>query len=112
MNYAIDKNAYIQLMYSGYGKPATSVVPSIIGGYEEQEAYTYDVDKAKELMKEDVYKRQAILQTDWEILKAFRLNGKCRRNLLHSLMTVSYTHLDVYKRQEERCCCKAVISEN
>ena len=43
-NYAIDKDAYIQLMYSGYGKPATSVVPSIIGGYEEQEAYTYDVD--------------------------------------------------------------------
>ena len=37
MNYAIDKDAYIQLMYSGYGKPATSVVPSIIGGYEEQE---------------------------------------------------------------------------
>ena len=36
MNYAIDKDAYIQLMYSGYGKPATSVVPSIIGGYEEQ----------------------------------------------------------------------------
>ena len=26
-------------------------------------------------------------------------------------MAVSYTHLDVYKRQE-RCCCKAVISEN
>ena len=49
MNYAIDKDAYIQLMYSGYWKPATSVVPSIIGGYEEQEAYTYDVDKAKEL---------------------------------------------------------------
>ena len=42
-------------MYSGYGKPATSVVPSIIGGYEEQEAYTYDVDKAKELMKEAGY---------------------------------------------------------
>lgn len=55
MNYAIDKDAYIQLMYSGYGKPATSVVPSIIGGYEEQEAYTYDVDKAKELMKEAGY---------------------------------------------------------
>lgn len=30
----------------------------------------------------------AILQTDWEILKAFRLNGKCRRNLLHSLMNI------------------------
>lgn len=55
MNYAIDKDAYIALMYSGNGKPATSIVPSIIGGYEEQEAYTYDVEKAKELMKEAGY---------------------------------------------------------
>ena len=29
-----------------------------------------------------------ILQTDWEILKAFRLNGRFRRNLLHSLMNI------------------------
>ncbi|MDO4276107.1 MAG: ABC transporter substrate-binding protein [Eubacteriales bacterium] len=55
MNYAIDKDAYIALMYSGNGKPATSIVPSIIGGYEEQEPYTYDVEKAKELMKEAGY---------------------------------------------------------
>lgn len=55
MNYAIDKDAYIQLMYSGYGKPATSIVPSIIGGYEEQTPYTYDVEKAKSLLKEAGY---------------------------------------------------------
>ena len=55
MNYAIDKDAYIQLMYAGNGKPATSVVPSIIGGYKEQTPYTYDVEKAKELMKEAGY---------------------------------------------------------
>ncbi|MDC7289913.1 glutathione ABC transporter substrate-binding protein [Blautia schinkii] len=55
MNYAIDKDAYIALMYSGNGKPATSIVPSIIGGYEEQTPYTYDVEKAKELMKEAGY---------------------------------------------------------
>ena len=55
MNYAIDKDAYIQLMYSGYAKPATSIVPSIIGGYKEQTPYTYDVEKAKELMKEAGY---------------------------------------------------------
>ena len=52
MNYAIDKNAYVQLMYSGYGKPATSVVPQIITGYEEQPAYDFDLDKAKDLLKE------------------------------------------------------------
>lgn len=55
MNYAIDKEAYIKLMYSGYGKPATSIVPSIIGSYQEQPAYDYDLDKAKELMKEAGY---------------------------------------------------------
>lgn len=55
MNYAIDKEAYVKLMYSGYAKPATSIVPSIIGGYKEQTAYTYDVEKAKELMKEAGY---------------------------------------------------------
>lgn len=55
MNYAIDQDAYVQLMYSGYAKKATSVVPSIISGYEEQTEYTYDVEKAKELMKEAGY---------------------------------------------------------
>lgn len=55
MNYAIDQDAYVQLMYSGYGKKATSIVPSIIGGYEEQQEYTYDLEKAKELMKEAGY---------------------------------------------------------
>lgn len=55
MNYAIDKEAYVTLMYSGYGKPAASVVPSIISGYVEQKPYAYDVDKAKKLMKEAGY---------------------------------------------------------
>lgn len=55
MNYAIDKDAYVKLMYSGYGKPATSIVPPIISGYEKQKPYTYDLDKAKKLMKEAGY---------------------------------------------------------
>lgn len=55
MNYAIDKDAYIQLMYSGYGLPATSCVPSCISYYQEQTAYTYDVEKAKSLMEEAGY---------------------------------------------------------
>jgi glutathione transport system substrate-binding protein len=55
INYAIDKDAYVTLMYSGYAKPATSVVPSIIDGYKEQEAYDYNIEKAKELMKEAGY---------------------------------------------------------
>ena len=55
MNYAIDKDAYIKLMYNGMGLPATSCVPSIISYYEEQTPYTYDLDKAKELMEEAGY---------------------------------------------------------
>ena len=55
MNYAIDKNAYIQLMYAGYGLPATSIVPSCTSYYSEQTPYTYDLEKAKELMKEAGY---------------------------------------------------------
>lgn len=56
MNYAIDKNAYIQVMYAGYAKPATSIVPHIIGGYQEQEGgYEFNLEKAKELMKEAGY---------------------------------------------------------
>ena len=55
MNYAIDKEAYVQVMYNGNAKVATSLVPSIIHGYQEQEAYTYDLEKAKELMKEAGY---------------------------------------------------------
>lgn len=55
MNYAIDKDAYIKLMYSGYGLPATSVIPSCINYYKEQTPYTYDLEKAKALLKEAGY---------------------------------------------------------
>lgn len=55
MNYAIDKNAFLQVMYSGYGTIATSPIPEVIMYYAEQEPYTYDLDKAKALMKEAGY---------------------------------------------------------
>jgi glutathione transport system substrate-binding protein len=55
MNYAIDKDAYCQVMYSGYGTKATSVVPNCILYYEEQTPYDYDLDKAKELLAEAGY---------------------------------------------------------
>ena len=55
MNHAIDQEAYVQLMYNGFAKPATSVVPSIIPNYVTQTPYEYNVEKAKELMKEAGY---------------------------------------------------------
>lgn len=55
MNYAIDRNAYVQLMYAGYGAPATSVMAPSISYYSEQPAYNYDLDKAKSLLAEAGY---------------------------------------------------------
>lgn len=55
MNYAIDKNAYIKVMYDGHALPATSCVPNCISYYKEEPAYEYNLDKAKELMKEAGY---------------------------------------------------------
>ena len=55
MNYAIDKEAYCQVMYQGYGTPATSVAPASILYYEEQTPYDYDLEKAKSLMEEAGY---------------------------------------------------------
>jgi len=55
MNYAIDKEAYIQLMYAGYAEIASSTVPSIINFHSEQTPYTYDLAKAKSLLEEAGY---------------------------------------------------------
>lgn len=55
MNYAIDRNAYVQLMYAGYGAPATSVMAPSISYYSEQPAYDYNLDKAKSLLAEAGY---------------------------------------------------------
>lgn len=55
MNYAIDKDAYVALMYGGYGEAATSTVPSVIQYYKEQTPYTFDLEKAKALMEEAGY---------------------------------------------------------
>lgn len=55
MNYAIDKNAFVQVLYAGYGEVATSCIPAAIEGYKEQKVYDFDLDKAKSLMKEAGY---------------------------------------------------------
>lgn len=55
MNYAIDRNAYVKLMYAGYGAPATSVMAPAISYYSEQTPYEYDLEKAKALLAEAGY---------------------------------------------------------
>ncbi len=55
INYAVDKDAYVQVMYSGYATIADSVFPSTISYYESQEIYQFDLEKAQSLMDEAGY---------------------------------------------------------
>lgn len=55
MNYAINKDDFIKVVKNGYATASDSPLPSSNVFYEEQEAYDYDIDKAKELMAEAGY---------------------------------------------------------
>ena len=54
INYAIDKDAIVEGVLGGAGTRADNVVASNVFGYVDGQ-YTYDLDKAKELMKEAGY---------------------------------------------------------
>lgn len=55
MNYAIDKDAFIKAVYGGYGDHATSPMASTTQYYSKQNEYTFNIQKAKELLKEAGY---------------------------------------------------------
>lgn len=55
MNYAIDKQAYIAAIFSGYAEEVYSAFPSTIQHYSPQEPYAYNIEKAKELMADAGY---------------------------------------------------------
>ncbi|HWK64488.1 MAG TPA: ABC transporter substrate-binding protein [Rhizobiaceae bacterium] len=55
MNYAIDREALVEVMYAGYGKPAASVLSPTFEGYNakvEQIEPTYDPDEAGRILDE------------------------------------------------------------
>lgn len=53
MNYAIDRESIIEAFFEGYAEIAANPMPPIIEGYNEDiDAYPYDPEKAKELLKE------------------------------------------------------------
>ncbi|ARF16913.1 ABC transporter substrate-binding protein [Sporosarcina ureae] len=53
MNYAIDKQSIIDSFFEGRAEVAKNAMPSSISGYNDDvEAYAYDPEKAKELLKE------------------------------------------------------------
>lgn len=52
-NYATDPETLILAMTEGYGQPAHGVIPSNVWGYYDGvKTYTYDVEKAKQLLAE------------------------------------------------------------
>ncbi|RYL92480.1 glutathione ABC transporter substrate-binding protein [Sporolactobacillus sp. THM7-4] len=55
LNYAIDKKAFNSIVYNGYGAPATSSMGPEVQFYSKQKPYNYDVNKAKQLLKEAGY---------------------------------------------------------
>lgn len=50
LNYAVDKQAIIDAVLAGYGKPADSPLAPRVWGYKSVKTYPYDVKKAKELL--------------------------------------------------------------
>ncbi|WP_102273692.1 glutathione ABC transporter substrate-binding protein GsiB [Cytobacillus massiliigabonensis] len=55
INYAINKEAFIKVVYSGYGSEMDSIIPEGLQFYSKQSPYTYDPEKAKALLKEAGY---------------------------------------------------------
>jgi glutathione transport system substrate-binding protein len=55
MNYAIDKEQIISQVVNGYGRVADSAIAPNVVGYQAQTPYAYNIEKAKELMKQGGY---------------------------------------------------------
>lgn len=55
LNYAIDKDALIKVVYNGYAEPADSLLGPNVQFYSAQTPYTYNVEKAKALLAEAGY---------------------------------------------------------
>ncbi|MBW2056566.1 MAG: ABC transporter substrate-binding protein [Deltaproteobacteria bacterium] len=52
MNYAVDRKAIIKSVLFGYGEVANTFLPNMLGLDRSIKGYTYDLEKAKQLMKE------------------------------------------------------------
>jgi len=56
LNYAVDKDAMIEAFFAGQAEPAKNPIPPTVEGYNDEiEAYSYDPEKAKELLAEAGY---------------------------------------------------------
>jgi glutathione transport system substrate-binding protein len=55
LNYAVDKQAFIRVVFSGHADPMDSPLPPLLGFYQKQGGYPYDPAKAKALLAEAGY---------------------------------------------------------
>ena len=55
LNYAIDKQAFAKVVFSGFSDPMDSPMPQGLGFYQKQGSYPYDPAKAKALLAEAGY---------------------------------------------------------
>ncbi len=56
LNYAIDRQAMVRVVYTGYAEPLDSPLPKLLSGYASQGApYPYDPAKAKAMLAEAGY---------------------------------------------------------
>lgn len=55
LNYAINKEAYAQVVYNGLAEPAVSLIGPNVQFHVGQEPYEYNIEKAKELLAEAGY---------------------------------------------------------
>lgn len=52
LNYAVDKNAFCKIAFSGLCDPADSIIPENLAFHVSVGSYDFNIDKAKELLKE------------------------------------------------------------
>ena len=55
LNYAVDKQAFIKVVFNGHADPMDSPMPPLLGFYQRQGNYPYDPGKAKALLAEAGY---------------------------------------------------------
>jgi glutathione transport system substrate-binding protein len=55
LNYAIDKQAFVKVVFNGHADRTDSPVPELLPFYQKQGIYTYDPAKAKALLAEAGY---------------------------------------------------------
>src|SRR5580704_938766 len=55
LNYAVDKQAFIKVVFNGHADQMDSPMPPLLGFYQKQGSYPYDPAKAKALLAEAGY---------------------------------------------------------